>query len=150
MDVAQSLEVWVSSGTKIDNLWSMYIVVHLGLFWFFFLVHRPLLISERILAIFAYICFIYINGNALINSYAFLEALRSDLATRFAREFVQAPATLNILSNVSYDSREGMIAITHLGGFAMVLILFVMRNTMIRRYFAMYPDQGKTPGNPLD
>jgi hypothetical protein len=150
MDVPSLLEVWVSAGDTIDDLWSMYIVVHLGLFWFFFLVHRPLLISERLLAIFAYLCFISINGNALIGSYAFIEALRSDLTTRFVREFAQAPATLKVLNGVSYDGREAMIAITHLGGFAMVLVLFVMRNIMIRRYFAAYPDQGKTPGNPLD
>jgi hypothetical protein len=141
MDAAALLEVWVDAGTKIDNLWSMYIVVHLGLFWFFFLVHRPLLIVERLIAVFAYICFAYINGNALINSYTFLEALRTDLVSRFARDFNAAPETLKTLGSFSFDGRAEMIAITHLGGFVLVLTLFVLRNIMIRRYFQAYPDQ---------
>ena len=153
MDGAGLLEVWVDAGAKIDNLWSMYIVVHLGLFWFFFLVHRPLLIVERILAVFAYICFAYINGFALINSYAFLEALRRDLVAKFVRDFSQsAPETLRVLGGVSYDGRAEMIAVTHLGAFVLVLILFILRNIMIRRYFAAYPDQAglQKPGAAID
>lgn len=135
------LEAWIDAGTKIDNLWSMYIVVHLGLFWFFFLVHRPLLIVERAIAIFAYVCFAYINGNALIHAYQFLEAVRLDLVTRAAREFAQAPQTLRVISAVSFEGRDELIWLTHIGGFVLVLTLFVLRNVMIRRYFAAYPDQ---------
>lgn len=141
MNAATLLETWMDAGTKIDNLWSMYIVVHLGLFWFFFLVHRPLLIVERIIAIFAYVCFAWINGNALIHSYNFLEAVRVDIVTRTAREFAQAPETLRVLNNASYAGRDELIWLTHIGGFGLVLILFVLRNIMIRRYFAAYPEQ---------
>jgi hypothetical protein len=141
MNGAALLQAYTDGGAEIDNLWSMYIVVHLGLFWFFFLVHRPLLIVERMIAIFAYVCFAYINGNALIHGYAFLEAIRSDLVTKAAREFSQAPETLRILSSVSYDGRDEMIWLTHIGGFALVATLFALRNIMIKRYFAVYPDQ---------
>jgi hypothetical protein len=141
MTGAALLQACIDAGAKIDNLWSMYIVVHLGLFWFFFLVHRPLLIVERIIAIFAYICFAYINGNALIQAYHFLEGVRRDLVTRFARDFAQAPETLQVLNSVSYAGRDELIWLTHIGGFTLVLILFVMRNVMIRRYFAVYPEQ---------
>lgn len=141
MNGAQLLETWIEAGTKIDDLWSMYIVVHLGLFWFFFLVHRPLLIVERIIAIFAYICFAYINGNALMNAYRFLEAVREDIVTRMTRDFAAAPRTLSVLSDVSYAGRDEVIWVTHMGAFGLVLILFVLRNVMIRRYFATYPEQ---------
>ncbi len=140
MNGAALLDTYVAAGTKIDNLWSMYIVVHLGLFWFFFLVHRPLLIVERAIAIFAYVCFAYINGNALINSYRFLEAVRQDLIGRISRDLAQAPETLKTIAGVSYAGRDELIWITHVGGFALVLTLFVLRNVMIRRYFATYPE----------
>jgi hypothetical protein len=141
MNGATLLETWSTAGGKIDNLWQMYIVVHLGLFWFFFLVHRPLLIIERIIAVFAYVVFAYINGNALINAYQFFEAVRRDLVVKFARDFAQAPETLRMLNSTSYEGRDELIWLTHIGGFTLVLALFVLRNLMIRRYFAAYPDQ---------
>jgi hypothetical protein len=150
MNGANLLETWLSAGNKIDNLWQMYIVVHLGLFWFFFLVHRPLLIIERIIAIFAYVVFAYINGNALINSYQFLEAVRLDLVAKFSREFAQAPETLKMLAAANYSGKDEVIWLTHIGGFTLVLALFVMRNVMIRRYFAAYPDQSGHQSKVID
>jgi hypothetical protein len=141
MNGAALLQIWVDEGAKIDNLWSMYIVVHLGLFWFFFLVHRPLLVVERMIAIFAYVCFAYINGRALIDSYTFLEGVRHDLVGKVARDFSQTPETLRILNAFDYGGRDELIWLTHIGGFSLVLTLFVLRNIMIRRYFKVYPDQ---------
>ena len=43
MNAEAVLEALLQTANQVDNQWSMYIVVHLGLFWFFFLVHRPLL-----------------------------------------------------------------------------------------------------------
>lgn len=148
MNAAALLETWMEAGTKIDNLWSMYIVVHLGLFWFFFLVHRPLLIVERMIAVAAYVGFDWINGNALIHSYNFLEAVRRDLVLgKAAAEFTQAPTTLAMLKSVDYAGRDQLILLTHGGAFLLVLVLFVLRNVMIRRYFATYPEQvGKQSG----
>jgi hypothetical protein len=150
MTGATLLETWSSAGNKIDNLWQMYIVVHLGLFWFFFLVHRPLLVVERVIAIFAYVVFVYINGNALIKSYQFFEAVRLDLVTKFAREFAQAQQTLQALNANSYAGRDELIWLTHFGGFTLVLALFVLRNVMIRRYFRTYPDQAGHQASVID
>jgi hypothetical protein len=150
MTGAELLETWSAAGSKIDNLWQMYIVVHLGLFWFFFLVHRPLLITERTIAIFAYVVFAYINGNALINAYKFFEAVRHDLVAKFTRDFVQAPETLKMLSASSYEGRDELIWLTHIGGFTLVLALFVLRNVMIRRYWAAYPEQAGHQSKVID
>jgi len=141
MSGAILLETWLSAGTTIDSLWSMFIVVNLGLFWFFFLVHRPLLIVERMIAIAAYAGFAYINGNALINAYTFIEAVRRDLVLKFSRDFVTAPETLSVLNKASYAAREDVIYLTHMGGFILVFTLFVLRNVMIRRYYRDFPDQ---------
>ena len=141
MNGSTLLETWLSAGTGIDSLWSMYIVVHLGLFWFFFLVHRPLMIAERLLAVLAYIGFTVINGAALINAYIFYEAIRRDLIGRFAREFASAPETLNVLNATSYAGHDKIIWLTHGGGLVVVLFLFSFRNAMIKRYFELYPDQ---------
>src|SRR5262245_35567916 len=139
MNGATLLETWLTTGSTIDNLWSMYIVVHLGLFWFFFLVHRPLLIVERLIAILAYIGFAFINGRALMTAYILYEAIRRDLVTKFVSDFASAPETLSMLNATSYAGQHEIIWMTHLGGFVVVSTLFTLRNVMIRRYFHLYP-----------
>jgi hypothetical protein len=96
---------------------------------------------ERLLAIMAYVGFAVINGKALINSYIFYEAIRHDLVSRFSRELASAPETLSVLNATSYATHDDIIWMTHGGGFVVVLVLFVFRNVMIKRYFEIYPDQ---------
>jgi hypothetical protein len=150
MTATALLEALIQTGTKIDSLWSMYIVVHLGLFWFFFLVHRPLLFVERAVALFAYATFAFINGNALQNSYDFLEAMRSDLVSRFQSELAGAPQTASSLVNAYFGDRDGLILITHAGAFAVVALFILFRNLMIRRYERLYPRHAQTHGGVLD
>ncbi|MGF1620711.1 MAG: hypothetical protein ACFCUR_08865 [Rhodomicrobiaceae bacterium] len=139
------LDAMVNTGNKIDNLWSMYIVVHLGLFWFFFLVHRPLLLIERAVALFAYGVFAFINGNALLSSYKLLEALRRDLLGGFASEMTQTPATLETIAAAFFGSRDELIFITHLGAFTVVALFLIFRNVLIRRHARAFP--AHAPGN---
>lgn len=150
MNATVLLQTFDSVGTKIDSLWSMYIVVHLGLLWFFFLVHRPLLILERVVAWIGYGGFIYVNGGALLNTYTMLEAVRSDLVSHFAKDFGAAPETLRILASNSYDERLTLILFTHLGGVLLVFMLFAFRNTMITRYYRKFPEQISRPVSLTD
>ena len=132
------LDAMVDTGNKIDNLWSMYIVVHLGLFWFFFLVHRPLLFIERVIALFAYGAFDYINGSALINTYTFLEAVRLDLLNNFQGELANVPRVEETLSAFNYSETTQLILITHGVAFCVVALFLVFRNAMVRRYRNIY------------
>jgi hypothetical protein len=140
------LEALVETGNQIDSAWSMYIVVHLGLFWFFFLVHRPLLFIERVVALFAYAAFAYINGNGLLITYGFLEALRADLVANFGRELANAPATARALAGFYFGERQEMIMVTH--GVALLVVAgFIMfRNTIIGRYARMFPKHAPEKG----
>jgi hypothetical protein len=129
----------------------MYIVVNLGLLWFFFLVHRPLLFIERVIAWGAYGGFIYVNGGALISAYTRLEAVRLDLTKNFAQDFAQAPELFKELIGQNYDERIILIAFTHLGALMLFLVLFAFRNVMIRRYYRIYPEQiGQSKSSILD
>lgn len=151
MDSAVLMQALDSVGAKIDDLWSMYIVVNLGLLWFFFLVHRPLLVIERVIAGVGYGGFIYVNGGALIKAYTKLEALRLDLTKNFAQDFSHAPEVFKNLLAQNYDERIMLIAFTHLGAMFFVLILFAFRNSMIRRYYRLYPEQvGRPVSMPID
>ncbi len=127
----------------------MYIVVHLGLFWFFFLVHRPLLLVERAVALFSYGAFDYINGNALKHSYYFLEALRTDFVTRYAAEAAKAPATARVLAAMDFSGRDDLILITHGAAFFVVTLFLLSRNYMIRRYEELFPRFAQTRGHGL-
>lgn len=139
MNAASLLEAMVSTGNQIDSEWSMYIVVHLGLFWFFFLVHRPLLVIERAIALFAYGSFVYINGNSLIGTYNLLEAMRSDLVGHFRNELAATPQMAKVLAATAYDGREEVIYMTHGAAFVVVALLLIFRNVIIRRYERDFP-----------
>ncbi len=139
MNAAAVLEAMVETGHQIDSQWSMYIVVHLGLFWFFFLVHRPLLLIERATALFAYSAFAFINGNALISTYNLVEAMRLDLVTRFRSDLANTPETARWLAGAFYGDRGELIMVTHFGAFAIVALLLIFRNVMIRRYERLFP-----------
>jgi hypothetical protein len=151
MNSAILLQTFDTVGAKIDDLWSMYIVVNLGLMWFFFLIHRPLLIIERVIAWGAYGGFIYVNGGALILAYTKLEAVRLDLTKNFALDFAQAPELFKEMLGQSYDERFTLIAFTHLGALTLVLVLFAFRNSMIQRYYRQFPEQvGQSKSSLMD
>jgi hypothetical protein len=150
MTASSVLDALIQTGNQIDSQWSMYIVAHLGLFWFFFLVHRPLLFVERAIALFAYGAFAYINGNGLLYTYNFLEALRIDMLDRFQSELAGMPQMANALATTSFGDREEFILITHLGAFGVVAMFLLFRNLMIRRFERLYPRYAQTGGGLLD
>ncbi len=150
MNASAVLDAMVQTGNQIDSEWSMYIVVHLGLFWFFFLVHRPLLFVERAVAIFAYAAFAFINGNSLLTTYNFLEALRRDLLSAYAADLANLPTTQGELAMAYYGGREELILITHGGAFLVVALFLMFRNRMIRRYERVFPTHAQTHGGLVD
>jgi hypothetical protein len=132
-------ESLMTQGTKIDNLWSMYIVVQLGVFWFFFLLHRPLLIVERLIALLAYTLFTFINGSALVNSYLFLEALRADTVNTFRAQLENAPFVYQALVMSDFSDRPNLIFMTHGGALVFVVLILLFRNSMISYYYKSFP-----------
>ncbi|HKJ62257.1 MAG TPA: hypothetical protein VKA94_09740, partial [Hyphomicrobiales bacterium] len=122
MNAEAVLDALIQTKNQVDNQWSMYIVVHLGLFWFFFLVHRPLLLVERAIALFAYGAFIYINGSALIDTYTFLEAMRLDLLKNLESELVNAPRIESVLNMFNFEDTTQLILITHGVAFCVVAL----------------------------
>jgi hypothetical protein len=144
MTVAVMMETLMAVSAKLDNLWSMYIVVHLGILWFLFLVHRPLLVVERLIALLAYAGFVAVNGRALIHSYGLAESIRIDLITQFGKELVQAPETMRFLSERAAGTHpqgaENFIMISHAVALAFVALLLIFRNNMIRYYHKLYPE----------
>ncbi len=144
MTAASILEAMIQTGNQIDSQWSMYIVVHLGLFWFFFLVHRPLLFIERAIALVAYGGFAFINGKALIGTYSFLEAMRRDLLAGFSNELARTPEMANAIAGAFYGDRQELIYMTHGAAFAVVALFLLFRNVMIRRYDRVFPRHVQT------
>lgn len=132
-------EAFIEQSAKVDNIWSMYLVVHLGIFWFFFLLHRPLLIIERVIAVMAYMVFAFVNGSALLNSYRLLEALRRDAVNTFQKELQNVPATYEALLTEQFSNILTLIFITHGGAFILVLFIMLFRNTMVAFYYRHYP-----------
>ena len=140
MDAANWVQNFLAAGTKIDGLWSMYIVVQLGILWFVFLVHRPLLITERLLALGGYGFFLLANGQSLIHGYRLYEALRLDLATHFKDGFTNTPDVLKALASFNYSDRGDMIFWTHGVAWMVATVILLFRNKMVRYYAQRYPE----------
>lgn len=138
MNAEAVLDALIQTLNQVDNQWSMYIVVHLGLFWFFFLVHRPLLFIERAVALFAYGAFAYINGSALVDSYRFLEAMRLDLLTNLKGELANTPRVESTLDMINFTDTTQVILLTHGFAFCVVTLFLIFRNMMVRRYRRYY------------
>jgi hypothetical protein len=149
MDAAKLFEAMVQTGNQIDSEWSMYIVVHLGLFWFFFLVHRPLLLVERAIALIAYGAFDFINGNSLLAAYRLLESMRVDLLTNFQSGLANTPRMAEVLTSLEYGSRNELILMSHGGAFVVVALFIIFRNVMIRRYDRVFPRHADRGGGLL-
>ncbi len=144
MTAAVIMDALMSVSAKLDNLWSMYIVVHLGILWFLFLVHRPLLVVERLIALVAYGGFVLVNSQALIHSYSLVESLRSDLITRFGEQMAQASETMRFMSERAAGTHpqgaEQLIMVSHGVALVIVALLLLFRNSMIRHYYRLYPE----------
>jgi hypothetical protein len=145
MDAANWVQNFVAAGTKIDGLWSMYIVVQLGVLWFVFLVHRPLLISERILALGGYGFFLFANGRSLVHSYELSEAMRFDLVNHFKDGFINTPDVLRTLTSMDYSNRDDLIFWTHGVAWLVAAFILLFRNSMIRYYQRKFPDYTPRP-----
>ncbi len=146
MPLEQLLESLIDAGAQVDSLWSMYIVVNLGLFWFFFLMQRPLLFVERLVAFVAYAGFAVINGNAMISSYRLLEAVRLDFVANIEKAADNnVPAIYNAITSASFASRQDLILITHGGAIVFVALILIFRNAMISYYKRHYPEYLMTP-----
>jgi hypothetical protein len=140
MDAANWVQDYFAAGAKVDGLWSMYIMVQLGILWFIFLVHRPLLLTERLIALGANGLFLFANGRTLMHSYQVTEALRSDLVNNFKAGLANTPELLHMLSAASYADRDDMIFWTHGATGALAALLLAFRNIMVRYYASRYPE----------
>lgn len=147
MDAANWVQNFVAAGAKIDGLWSMYIVVQLGILWFIFLVHRPLLLAERLIALFAYGFFLFANGRSLIDAYRLCEALRADLVDHFAAGLADTPHVRGLLSSLSYADRGELILWSHGVAWIVAALLLMFRNTMVRYYARLYPEHARLPSD---
>lgn len=140
MDAASWVQNFIAAGTKIDGLWSMYIVVQLGVLWFVFLVHRPLLISERVLALGGYGLFLFANGRSLVHSYNLSEAMRFDLVNHFKDGFTNTPDVLQVLGTLNYADRGDLIFWTHGMVWLLTAVILLFRNRIVQSYIRRFPD----------
>jgi len=140
MDAANWVQNFFAAGAKIDGLWSMYVVVQLGILWFVFLVHRPLLIIERLLALCGYGFFLFANGQSLIHGYKLSEAMRYDLVNHFKDGFTNMPDMFKVLTSLDYSDRGDMIFWTHGVAWMAAAGILLFRNKMVRYYAQQYPE----------
>ena len=139
MDFSEHFQTLVMISSKIDSLWQMYIGVHLGIFWLLFFMRRPLLAIERFIALIAYTFFTAINGKAMIDTYALLDNLRTDLLANFPEAIARVPDTAALMQSVDYGDRMPLILISHGLAWALVVLTLAFRNQMIKAYQRQFP-----------
>jgi len=139
MDFAEHFQTLVMVSNKVDGLWQMYIGVHLGIFWLLFFMHRPLLASERFIALIAYTFFAAVNGKAMMDTYALLDSLRLDLLNSFPEAVARVPDTAALMQSVDYGDRTMLILISHGLAWVLVVLTLAFRNQMIKAYQRQFP-----------
>ncbi|RIA47731.1 hypothetical protein [Dichotomicrobium thermohalophilum] len=139
MDFSEHFQTLVMVSNKVDGLWQMYIGVHLGIFWLLFFMRRPLLAIERFIALIAYTFFSAINGKAMIDTYALLDNLRTDLLANFPEAIARVPDTAALMQSVNYGDRMPLILISHGLAWAFVVLTLAFRNQMIKAYQRQFP-----------
>lgn len=136
----QVLQAFIAMNTKTDSVWSMYIVVHLGVLWFIFVGHRPLLAVERLMAFAGYTVFIFANARSLDDSYLMLQAMRLDIMGTLRTQFAVMPETFKSIVEVDYALRQQVIFVSHGVAWVVVLLVLGFRNRLIAQYHRAFPE----------
>lgn len=120
------VETWIAVGNKIDVLWNMFIAIHFAVFGFIFTIthNRSLRIHEKLVAMVAYSIFLYINFNALLSSYEFLQALTLQYQNSFLESTKLTPSLKAYIEGLDYSHKVGQLALTH--GFGLVIVFFTL------------------------
>lgn len=137
MQADDLLSALIAIGTKIDNLWSMFIGVQLAIFWMILMIPRPLLLFERLVAFGALAIFSFINGGALHGSYKFLDVLRIELSETTGGQLAKHPLLNSYIQSLDFSEREMMIAMTHGGALLVVGLIITFQSQIYSRYVKM-------------
>ncbi|MEO1693626.1 MAG: hypothetical protein AAFR55_00125 [Pseudomonadota bacterium] len=130
MALSDAIQLLISAGEKIDNLWIIFIHIHLAAMALIFVESHKLTGTPdlwRYLMFVAYLMFLFLNYNSLSASYANLDLIYEQL-----RDLVQPTTRLSAFASSSgllnenlrdnwiqadYSSRQTFLYLTH--GFAM-------------------------------
>lgn len=80
MSLYELLDLTASNSAKIDNLWNFFIWIHLAVLGALLLIPRRVTLVERFVVLLAYGAFAYVNRNALVDTYAYQDALLAEVA----------------------------------------------------------------------
>jgi hypothetical protein len=142
----QVLQAFFALSAKIDSVWSMYIVVNLGVLWFIFLSQRPFLFLERLMAFAGYTVFMYANANSLIDSYQMLQAMRLDIISSLRTQVQTMPEIFKAIAEIDYEwSRSHLILMSHGVTWAVMVLFLGFRNWMIAYHRRAFPEHAAAP-----
>jgi hypothetical protein len=145
IQIEQVLQAFFALGTKIDTIWSMYVMVNLGVLWFVFVTQRPFLFVERLMAFAGYTLLVLANANSLVDSYLMMQGMRLDIMNHMHAQFAHMPETFKSIVEIDYASRQQIIYLSH-GVTWVVIVLFLgFRNRMITHYRRTFPEHASVP-----
>lgn len=109
------IETILNTGGKIDTLWNMFIYLNIGIAGFI-VIHRDnkIHLIEFVVGCVSYSYFIYINYNALYNTYVLLDSFHEQFRVFY---YVKENYTESLRENfvkITYAGRPDMIMVTHL------------------------------------
>jgi hypothetical protein len=124
------IQAIMSTRSQIDVIWQVFVTVHIALFALLFIYDEAVESMNalaRVLSIAGMGLFEWINGSALYNTYALLEAFHVQYRADFGQASRFQPLLFERFVQATFDGRDIMLMLTHGTAFLVIVMAFMWR-----------------------
>lgn len=136
LSLAETMELSLALGDKIDVLWNVFITVHFGIFTLYYFISRAefeLFLLEKLVCSISYTVFLFLNGNALRVSYMLLEGIDRHIVKILQTYKADHFAFKQIYIDLDFTTRPTLILITHFSLFVSINFAIYLSRYIIQR-----------------
>lgn len=145
LDEGALVEAIMAARGQIDFLWQFFVTVHIAIFALLLIYDHAvegLNFMARALAVLGIAGFEWINGNALASAYLMLNSMLDQYRWSYGQIERFHPSFYDQFVLASYQSRPGLVMMTHSTALVVVLLAFISRGFIQARR-----NQSRGPSN---
>ena len=126
--LADLLELMGDTHERINNLWQLFIWIHLTIMGALALLPRKISLLERLVIIGAYLAFIYINRNAVLDAYDYLYLLQEEIAAAPVGAGEMGGRLVEYWRSVDMEARLAFLPYIHLAAAGITGLALMLAN----------------------
>ncbi|GAB4530338.1 MAG: hypothetical protein Tsb0010_12090 [Parvularculaceae bacterium] len=130
VSVAELLDLMAVTHERINNLWQLFIWIHLTIMGALALLPRRIGFLERAVIIGAYLAFIYINRNAVIDAYDYLLLLKEEIAAAPIPEGALGGGLVEYWRGIDMEMRLQFLPYVHLAAGGLTTLALLLANVI--------------------